>query len=1072
MKITNFINSLRIGCLALFLLFGVLTVSAQSITVRGKVTDTKNEPIIGASIIVKGNPTQGVATDFDGNYSITDVPSNATLSVTYVGMKSQEIPVNGRTTINIIMKDDTELLDEVVVVGYGVQKKVNVTGAVSSVDTKSLESRPVQNVTQALQGVVPGLDISQTNAGGTLNSQLNISIRGGGTIGSGSSGAPLILIDGVEGNINAINPSDIENISILKDAASASIYGARAAFGVILITTKSGKSGKTHVSYEGNLRFSDANQIPKMLDSYRFAQFWNEAAKNSGQGVIFGDKAMENIKAHQEYVNGTYKGEINDENRNAIIYGTTAGSNDRWLLYGGGTANTDWFREMYRNWVPSNEHNLSVSGGNEKVTFLISGNFLDQNGLIRHGRDKFNRYSLNGKINVKVADWLTIKYNNRWVREDYSRPSYMTGLFFHNIARRWPTNAVVDPNGHYIEGNEIIQMRHGGLDKDQKDYLYQQVQFVFEPLKDWFINLEGNYNTVNRFNHWDVLPIHAYDINNEPFDAPWSGGDAGQSKVSENAWKDNFVSTNLYTNYTTTLQDAHTFTGLLGANVELMKTRNVGGEKKDLITPLVPTINTATNDTPILRGGYGHWATVGFFGRLNYNYKERYLFEANVRRDGSSRFIGDKTWGTFPSFSVGWNLGREDFFEPFSKNISLLKLRGSWGQLGNMNTREWYPFFQEMPIGVGNGSWLVNGKKPNTSSAPGIVSSLMTWERIESWNVGLDWIALKGRFTGTLEVFNRITKDMIGPAPELSSILGTGVPKVNNADLKSYGWEMEMSWRDRINDFSYGAKLVLSDNQEVILRYPNESKNLNDWYEGRKKGEIWGYTTVGIAQTDKEIADHIANNKPSWGRNWAAGDIMYKDLNGDKEVNSGENTLDDHGDLSIIGNSYPRFKFGVTLDAAWKGLDFRLFLQGVGKRDYVLGGPYFWGASGGMWQSAGFEEHFDFWRDKDNPLGANPNAYYPRPLFGDGKNQATQTRYLQNAAYMRIKNIQIGYTFPEHLTKKAGMQRVRFYVSGDNLVTFSQISGVFDPELLGGDWGPGKLYPLSKVMSFGLNINF
>lgn len=1059
------------------LLFAMLwTVSlgmfAQNITVRGTVTDESGVTVIGATIIVEGSAGVGTTTDYDGNYELDNLPADASLVFSYVGMKTQVIPVNNRTVINVVLSTDSELLDELVVVGYGVQKKVNVTGAVSSIDSKALESRPVQNVSQALQGVIPGLNLSQTNAGGTLNSQMSINIRGAGTIGDGSSSSPLILIDGVEGNLNAINPADIENISVLKDAASSSIYGARAAFGVILVTTKSGRSGKPSVSYQANVRFADASQVPTMLDSYRFGQYFNEAARNSGQGAIFSDEALQKMLDYQAYQNGTYTGELTDENRDAIMYGTTADSNNRWLLYGGANASTDWFGEMYRDWVPSNEHNLSVSGGTEDITYLVSGNFLDQNGLIRHGKDQFNRYSLNGKITAKLADWATMNYSNRWVREEYSRPSYMSGLFFHNIARRWPTNPVFDPNGNYLEGNEILQMRDGGIDSDQKDYLYQQIQFVFEPVQDWFIRAEGNYNTITRFNHWDVLPIWGYDSNNEPFAAPWQGGDAGQSSVYEGAVKDNFVSVNLYSDYTWLVNDVHNFKVMGGTNIDMMKTRNLSGSKKDLITPLVPTLNTATNPTPSVSGGYGHWSTLGFFGRFNYNYLDRYMLEANVRHDGSSRFVGDQRWGTFPSFSAGWNIAGEEFFAPMADKISMLKLRASWGQLGNMNTNSWYPFFQSMPVSTGNGAWLVDGRKPNTSSAPGIVSSLMTWETIQSWNVGLDWNALNGRLTGSFDLFKRITKDMIGPAPELSSLLGTGVPKVNNADMESYGWELELNWRDMIEQFSYGAKLVISDDQQRITRYPNESYNLSNWYNGRMNGEIWGYTTVGIAKSDAEIQEHLKENRPSWGSNWAAGDIMYKDLNGDGVVNNGSNTLDEHGDLSIIGNSIPRFKFGVTLDAAWRGLDMRVFFQGVGKRDFVLGGPYFWGAQGGMWQSAGFEEHWDFFRAEDNALGANLDSYYPRPLFTTDKNQYTQTRYLQDASYLRMKNIQVGYSLPKRMVDKISMQNVRFYVSGDNLLTISDITGIFDPELLGGDWGAGKLYPLSKVVSVGLNINF
>ena len=1050
-----------------------LSLSAQTITVKGTVTDPTGETVIGATVIEQGKSAHGTVTDIDGNFSLTNTAPNASLEISYVGMKTQVVAINGRTQIDIVLLDDTEMLEELVVVGYGVQKKVNVTGAVSSLDSKALEARPVQNASQALQGMVPGLNLSQTNSGGTLNSQMSINVRGAGTIGDGSSSSPLILIDGVEGNLNAVNPNDIENISVLKDAASSSIYGARAAFGVILVTTKSGKSGKTKVNYQGSVRYSDANQKPEMLDSYRFAQYLNEGAANAGQGAVFSDKALQNIEDYKAYQNGTFTGQFTPENETAIKFGTTANNQDRWLMYGGANADTDWFKEAYKNWVPSQEHNVSISGGGEKTTFMISGNFLDQNGLIRHGKDEFNRYSLSGKISTKVFSWLTVNYNNRWVREEYSRPSYMTGLFFHNIARRWPTNPVLDPNGHYTEGNEIIQMRDGGVDKDEKDYLYQQIQLVFNPLENWFIRAEGSYNTTNRFNHWDVLPLTAYDSNNEPFSAPREGGDAGQSRVGESAWKDNFVSTNVYTDYTYVLKDAHTFKGMIGTNIDKMNTRSLGGTKKDLITPSLPTINTSTNSTPTLSGGYAHWATIGFFGRLNYNYMEKYLLEANIRRDGSSRFIGDQTWGTFPSFSVGWNIAREDFFQNLTQDIPTLKLRASWGQLGNMNTNSWYPFFQSMPVGTGNGSWLVNGVKPNTSSAPGIVSSLMTWETIQSWNVGLDVTALNGRFTGTFDVFNRTTKDMIGPAPELSSILGTNVPRVNNADMESYGWEMELNWRDMISDFSYGVKVILSDDQQRITRYPNESMTLSTWYNGRMNGEIWGYTTVGIAQSDAEIQEHLKTNKPVWGTKWAAGDIMYADLNGDGVVNNGKNTVDDHGDLTVIGNSIPRLKFGVTLDAAYKGFDIRAFFQGVGKRDYMLDGPYFWGAVGnGMWQAAGFKEHWDFWRPEGHELGANTNAYFPRADFDGGKNTYTQTRYMQNASYLRLKNLQVGYVLPKSVNNMLKIERARLYVSGDNLLTFSDITGIFDPELLGGDWGAGKLYPLSKVISVGVSINF
>ena len=387
----------------------VVQVSQQSSTVKGVVEDDMG-PVVGATVVVKGT-TNGTVTDMDGNFSLPGVKEGSILVVSYVGYLSQEITYTGQSSLRIQLKEDSKQLDEVVVVGSGSQKKVNLTGSVSTVDSKVLESRPVQNVSQALQGVIPGLNMSVGSSGGTLDSQLNINIRGGGTIGQGSSGSPLVLIDGIEGNMNTVNPNDIENISVLKDAASSSIYGARASFGVILITTKSGKAGKTRVNYSGNVRFSDAVQVPDMVDSYSFAQYFNRASTNGGGNPIFNDDAMKNIK---DYMDGKFTDPTKPE-----YYGTVAGADGKWQNYGGAFANTDWFSEFYRDWVPSTEHNLSLSGGTDKLTYMLSGSFLDQTGLLKHGDDKFNRYTMNAKISAKLADWVTVNYTGKWTREDY-----------------------------------------------------------------------------------------------------------------------------------------------------------------------------------------------------------------------------------------------------------------------------------------------------------------------------------------------------------------------------------------------------------------------------------------------------------------------------------------------------------------------------------------------------------------------------------------------------------------------------------------------------------------------------
>ncbi|WP_314791766.1 SusC/RagA family TonB-linked outer membrane protein, partial [Tannerella forsythia] len=466
----------------------------------------------------------------------------------------------------------------------------------------------------------------------------------------------------------------------------------------------------------------------------------------------------------------------------------------------------------------------------------------------------------------------------------------------------------------------------------------------------------------------------------------------------------------------------------------------------------------------------------------------KYLLEANIRYDGSSRFVGDKRWAWFPSFSVGYNIAREDFFEKLTDNISLLKLRTSWGQLGNTSSRydsfwDWYPFYQQQSISSASGGWLINGEKPNTAYIPGIVNSSMTWETVETWDVGLDWAAFNNRLTGSFDWYSRTTKDMIGPAPRLGSVLGTNAPKTNNCDMRTTGWELEIGWRDRIRDFKYGARLNLSDARSKILRYPNETGDIYSYYNGKYLNEIWGYESAGIAKTDAEMTEWLKKNKPNWGSNWGAGDVMFKNLVDRKDangkiidegiVNSGNNTLDDHGDLKRIGNSTPRYRFGLNLDAEWKGFDFSIFFQGVLKRDWHFGSgdPYFWGAVGNVWQSAAFKEHMDYWTPE------NTGAYYPKPYFGEiRKNQIAQTRYLQDASYIRCKNLQFGYSLPQSVLHPSGLSNCRIYVSCDNLFTLTRLSSIYDPEVFGtygNEWGgSAKTYPLQRTVSVGVNLSF
>ena len=1032
----------------------------QEGTCTGVVVDATGMTVIGASVRVKGTQN-GAITDLDGKFSLKNVAKGAIIEITYIGYQPVEVEWTGQP-LNITLKEDSELLDEVVVVGYGTQKKVNVTGAVSMVDSEVFESRPVQNVTQALQGQIPGLTMATPNTGGELGGEMSISIRGAGTVGAGSSAQPLVLIDGMEGDMNALNPNDIESVSVLKDASASSIYGARGAFGVILITTKSGQAGKTRVNYTGNVRFSSPTRLPEMANSIEWANYFNKAL---GWNMF----SQETIDKMHQWQAGEFTDPTTPE-----YYGTVVGTDGRYQAYGSAYANTDWFKEMFRSNVPSQEHNISISGGTEKLTYLISGNFLGQNGLLRHGKDKYNRYTLNSKISAKPTDWLSINYTNRWSREDNSAPTYIKqsgGNFYHNIARRWPSNPARTPHG-WMPGMEIIELEDGGTQRSQQNTVSNQLQLIFEPIKDLHITLDGNMRRYTESQHYDILPIYAYDSNGDPYGVSWNGRSIGESYVREFRRTEDYYSTNFLVDYSKTIND-HYFKIMGGFNSELYRRDDLYGSGYDLITGSVPELNLS-QDNQNAWNSKSERAVAGFFGRINYNWKERYMLEANLRYDGSSRFVGDKRWGLFPSFSAGWNIAREEFFEPLTQYIGTLKLRGSWGQLGNNNTDNWYPFYQTLSTGVVSSKWVINGAQQNTASLPAIVSDVLTWETIESWDIGLDFGFLNNRLTGSIEYYNRYTYDMVGPAPTLPAILGADAPRVNNADMKSYGWELDISWRDHIRDFNYGIRFNLSDNQDKILEYPNESGSLSSstYRAGQKLGEIWGYTTVGIAQTQEEMDQHLANARPNFGSSWGAGDIMYADLNGDGEVTNGSNTIYDHGDLTIIGNSTPRYNFGLTLDGEWHGIDFSIFMQGVMKRDYWADQAYFWGAYGDEWQSTCFVEHLDYWS------ADNPGAYYPRPIMtSDGtlaqQNHQVQTRYLQSAAYMRLKNVQVGYTFPQKWVNKAGIESLRVYVSADNLATFTGLSKIFDPEALSSvNGGSGKTYPLQRTISIGVNLNF
>ena len=1078
MKKQRFFEELRLKvcvtlavCMALLLNAPSLGAQNSTIKVKGVVNDAMG-PVIGASIVEKGNTGNGTITDIDGNFSL-NVSSNSTLIVSFVGYKAQEIPVAGKTFFTIDLKEDNEMLEEGVVVGFATQKKVNLTGSVGTATAKDIEARPVANAVQALQGVIPGLNISNSGNGGELNATKSIDVRGTGTVGkdaSGnafSSGSPLILIDGMEGDLNSINPQDIESISVLKDAAASSIYGSRAPFGVVLVTTKSGKSGRAQINYNMNMRYSTPIKMPDMANSYEFVNLFDDAEYNGSGKHLYTDE-------YRQFVYDFMTGESDD-----YIWGN--GSGGKWN-YDYSANNVNWLKEYYRNTAPSQEHNVSVSGGSDKMTYYLSANYMTQEGFMRYGTEDYDRYTITAKISAQLTKALKVDYSNRWVRTDYERPTYMNDDFYNHILRRArPVRAVYDPNGYLMSDiNYIGVMRDGGRHNEQKDAMAQQLKITVTPLKNWNIIGEMNIKTDNNWNHWEQFVVYSHYKDN-PENTYTALTSANKDQVSEYSLKTTYLNPTVYSNYNFSLKEKHNFTVLGGFQAEIMKYRDMEGARTGLVTTDLPVLNLTTDaDSYTLKGLYKNWKNAGFFGRINYDYNGKYLVEGNLRYDGSSRFRRGNRWILTPSFSLGWNVARENFWEKLADVVEVFKLRVSYGELANQNTTSWYPTYQTLGVTTNGGKWLQNGALTSVASVPGLISTSLSWEKIKNTNIGFDFGALNNRLTGSFDYFWRKTKNMVGPGVELPAILGATVPSTNNTDLTTFGWELSIGWRDKVGELGYGVKLNISDNQTRIDKYPNPTNSLSKYMAGELTGDIYGYTTIGIAKTQEEMDAHIASlpkgGQTAIGSKWEAGDIMYADINGDGKIDNGSNTLDDMGDLKKIGNNTPRFRTGITLDAQWKGFDFSMFWQGVLKRDFDPGenSMVFWGTTGsGQWWSTSFKDHMDYFRAEDtaSPLGANVNAYYPRPLFNN-KNHKTQTAYLQNAAYMRLKNLQLGYTLPKSLINKIGLQNVRVYVSGENLLTITGLSDTMDPETAGIGKQGGTVYPLSRVYSFGLSVNF
>ncbi|MDO4181683.1 MAG: SusC/RagA family TonB-linked outer membrane protein, partial [Bacteroidales bacterium] len=645
-----------------------------------KVSDAYG-PVIGANVIVKGG-TNGGITDFDGNLTLDNVSKGDILVVSFIGYKTQEIKVDASSTFNVTLEADNEMLDEVVVVGFGIQKKTNLTGSVAVLDGEELAQRPVTSAAMALQGLVPGLQISSSS--GSLDSTPSINVRGTGTIGEGSSGDPLILIDGVEGDINTLTTQDIESISVLKDAAASSIYGSRAPFGVILITTKSGsKNSKVSVNYNNSFRFNKMINEKHMMNSVDFASWMNDMHTNTGNAVFFNNSRMEKIVA---YHNGTEIGPGTRQTSMGVLYAIDADNNGNWLDgYAAGIDDVDWYDAIYNTTSFAQEHNASVSGGNEKLNYYVSFNYVGNRGFMKLAEDTYSRYNASAKLGVQLSEWIRMNYNMRYVRNNYKRPSQMTGTLYSDLTRQgWPVLPLYDRNGYYVYSPSwALPLATRGDDRTERDMMNHQIGFVLEPIKNWVTHIDFNYKVNSNMNHWDLLYGYNHDIDGNPAIVNQT------SEVHEGLTKDNYLNLQAYSEYSFSLAEKHNFHVMAGFQAEQLKRTEFSLTRNGIIDPNKPEVDLTNgmsyDGAPIVPGVSGkrnQWQTAGFFGRFNYNFMERYLFETNLRYDGTSRFRVDNMWKLFPSFSFGWRASEENFLKDYDW-LDNLKLRVSYGSLGN-----------------------------------------------------------------------------------------------------------------------------------------------------------------------------------------------------------------------------------------------------------------------------------------------------------------------------------------------------------------------------------------------------
>lgn len=1005
----------------------------------GSVLDDNGDPVIGASVNVKGNPELAVVTDLDGNFSLAGVPAGATLEISYVGYQPREVAVaDGKTMYSITLRPRASQLEEVVVVGYGAQRRVDLTGSVATIGADALADRPVTNATNALVGLAPGLTV--TNSGGNTpgyESQ-TIRVRGMGTL---NDAAPLVVVDGMTGiAISDLNPQDIESISVLKDAASSAIYGSRAANGVILITTKHGTESAPRLTYSGNVAFETvAKRLNLVTDYADFMEIQNAALIMNGQAPRFSQGKIDEWR--------------NDAGRNPTIY-----------------PNTDWQDHIYRNPSVVQNHNIGITGGGRRVRYNVSLGYVNNPGIIYY--TDYSRYQLRSNLDVNIKPWLTVG-TNLFGYVDSNNPSSENAaaggdvIFGSGAFNTVPGMTLYDPaTGLYggIQNPEEENVSNFNPYRRQWFYktefptktrrgvakLYARVQ----PIKG--LTVQGSYT----YNYWTRrVEQHLTDRDLYRFTADGPvllREGVVRTYIRRYNYANTYRSSDITASYSFNISKLEGSV-LAGASQEYNKYENEQFLKYDLIDDQLTSIDAAATNGPI-GGNFTEWSMRSYFGRLNLNWDNKYLLEANLRADGSSKFAPGERWGYFPSVSAGWRLSEERFMRGASSWLNNLKMRASYGSLGNNATTSYY-MYQSL---FATANYILNGNIAGGFAQTVLSNPKLSWEKTYMTNVGVDFSMLNSRLSGSVEAYSKDTKGILISLPAPLEHGTATVPNQNAGEVNNKGFEVDLHWADRIGRVNYNVGFNLGFVNNKVTKFQGDVSSINGVYkiqEGRPINQLYVVTVDRIVrdQADLDYVQSLVDANPAYFATFQRpelGDFLYADANGD-------GVLDNDDRVEIGYGALPRLTYGLNIGAEWNGFDFAMFLQGVG--DYKV---YYNNQAFRFVTVMGQSLNKDITDNAWTPENPYASTYPVLRNNADGRNNIASDAFVHNAAYLRCKNIQLGYTVPQRITRKFFVEKLKVYCSIDNLFTITSFPGL-DPEI-----AAGVGYPSIRQYSVGLNVSF